>query len=85
MMPSTLLLPLLDPSERDRLETGRPASRAEILYRYLRERRDHEAHFAPEQVSGVAHARTTRPMTLVRRTMERALASAGHLTDREAA
>ncbi|HVL25261.1 MAG TPA: hypothetical protein VM450_14325 [Thermomicrobiales bacterium] len=86
MMPTTYLLPSLDAQECTRLESGRPASRAEIIARHLRERRDNEPLFAPEETI-VAHPRPalTRPVATLRHSLGRALVSAGQRLDREAA
>jgi hypothetical protein len=86
MMPTTYLLPSLDAQERARLDAGRPATRAEIIARSLRERCDNEPLFAPEEAS-VARPRPTLPgpVATLRHGLGRALVSVGQRLDREAA
>lgn len=89
--PSTTPLTAYDPIEHERLETGRPASRAEVIQRQRR-------HIVEDALAmSVDHnaqdARATRsafqflPETLdgIRRSLSRALVNAGHRIGPEAA
>jgi hypothetical protein len=88
--PTLYLTPDVDVIARDLNRTARPANRAEILARHLREQR---GQIAPQQTvaaARIAHETPERPALLtpaakVRRSLGRALVAAGHRLERQAA
>jgi len=73
-----------------RLQSGRAASRAEIMAHYLRERRDNEPFFAPDEAIPTMRGsrRIATPLhsaVRVRQAIGRALIAAGQRLDSEAA
>lgn len=95
--PYSPILPAIDPIERSRIESGRPASRSEILERYLRDNRLDGIGTMSDQTlpAGTAqHSQpvqplrgqvTPFPLSRVRRTISRALMSAAERIGPEAA
>lgn len=98
-LPSNAFVSSIDPNELDRIKSGRPASRSEILGRHLREHRvDNQAVIADQPFSTTAarskhrdsahRARpqvTPNPMAKVRQGISRVLITAGERIDPEAA
>jgi hypothetical protein len=88
--PTLYLTPDIDVIARDLGRTDRPASRAEILARHLRERRGQIAPQETVAAARIAHEAPARPALLtpaakVRRGLGRVLVAAGHRLDHEAA
>ncbi|HWV36231.1 MAG TPA: hypothetical protein VNZ55_11410 [Thermomicrobiales bacterium] len=87
-MPTDLLYPSLDPIEERRLQSNRPASRAEIARRVLHSQ--HDALIAAqspaeEAPARFAHRSAPDSMTRVRRGISRALIAAADRIGPEAA
>lgn len=89
--PTTFPQAAYDPIERERIESGRPASRVDVHYRHQRAvRHDMIAMSGSDREDRVRDERSTRgilPETIgsIRRSISRALSNAGHRIGPEAA
>lgn len=82
-IPANFITPVTDPIERQRIASGRPASRVEILERH---QRDHynDAHVTMPAPRNASHT-TPVSMASIRRAISRALINAGERVGPEAA
>lgn len=86
--PTTFPSAAYDPIERDRVESGRPATRLEVLQHQQRAmHRDHMklATEAPEKSERTAFSFLPETLDGIRRSISRALVNAGHRIGPEAA
>lgn len=82
----TMLTTPIDPIERDRIRSGRPASHMEIVQRHhVESRQIAAARLNDEEQFQPASRTTTRPLASIRRTISRALINAGQRVNPEAA
>lgn len=86
-IPSSAITPVVDPIERHRITSGRPASRVEILERHQREHRLESPVILPEtsQPERVETRTAPAPLANVRRALSRVLINAGERIGPEAA
>lgn len=98
-IPSSAFLSSMDPKEIHRLNTGRPASRSEIVERHLRDHRFSAETITPDrslQDPGFSNAKRTQarqnvtestpnPVVSIRRSLSRALITFGERINPEAA
>lgn len=98
-LPSNAFVSRIDPNELDRIKSGRPASRSEILDRHLREHGLHNQAVVADQPLPTKASRSERldpahrdrpqitpnPMVKVRQGISRVLITAGERIGPEAA